>query len=466
MNFGDLAFWENFISALLLLCGARKLILWKTGQTPPWIDRVLLLLLSLYLFSQIDFRSLLFFLFVSGIAYFGAVLFSGSHLVVKRTALAVLIPVMFLPLLYFKYSGFFLHRASSPVLGIGIPIGLSFYTFQKVAFLVDTLSLNRPVPRPLDFLNFAAFFPQLVAGPIERRADLLPQMQGFRFRFYPSRIRLGLGWIIIGLFFKCVMADNLAGTVSLWQANPYDPITIWISCFIFGMRIYYDFAGYSLVAFGIARCLGVRLTLNFRSPYLSCSIQEFWRRWHITLSQWFRDYIYFPLGGNRVPWALFNILTVFVASGLWHGAGWNFILWGLGHGLLVGTQHLGRRFSFRVPKLLGWAVTNALVFLLWLFFYETNLPVLELKLKALFSPWLYNVQAISQAISYVQRGKIGYVLALIILVACVQFGEFRSEKSWKKSYRAFQQMWALGLMVAAIVWFTPGEQNAFIYFAF
>jgi D-alanyl-lipoteichoic acid acyltransferase DltB (MBOAT superfamily) len=466
MNFGDLVFWEQLCGALFALLLIRFVIHrtgWDIGRQ---IDRPLLLVLSLYLFSQIDLRSLLFFLFVSGFSYFGAAVFSHASQWVKRAALAVLIPIMFLPLLYYKYSGFLLHQSSSPVLGIGIPIGLSFYTFQKVAFFVDTLAFSKPTPKLLDFMNFAAFFPQLVAGPIERRDDLLPQMQRFHFRFCASRIRLGIGWIILGLFFKCVIADNLASIAAFWQSSLDNPFSIWLSCVVFGFRIYYDFAGYSLTALGLARCLGIRLTLNFRSPYLSCGIQEFWRRWHITLCRWFRDYVYIPLGGNQVPWTFLNVLVVFGISGLWHGAGWNFILWGLGHGFLVLAQHLSRRAGFRVPVFIGWLGTNVLVFLLWLSFFETNLPNLAAKLETVFSPASYSVYSLGGAFRDIHRANLGYVLAVFALVACAHLAELLSERWWRKPYRAFHQTWVLCLMIGAIVWFTTGVQNEFIYFAF
>jgi alginate O-acetyltransferase complex protein AlgI len=466
MNFGDLAFWKQLIGAFLVLLLIRSIFHRAGGGSYREVDRPLLLVLSLYLFSQIDLRSLLFFLFISAFSYGGVAVLSRAPRSVRYGALAVVIPIMFLPLLYFKYSGFLLNQASSPVLGIGIPIGLSFYTFQKVAFFVDTIIFNKPTPRLLDFMNFAAFFPQLVAGPIERRDDLLPQMQGFRFRFYPSRVRLGVSWIIVGLFFKCVLADNLADIAQYWQQSLDNPVSVWLSCVVFGFRIYYDFAGYSLIALGLARCLGIRLTLNFRSPYLSRSIQEFWRRWHITLSQWFRDYIYIPMGGNRTPLAFFNILVVFAASGLWHGAGWNFILWGVAHGFLVGVQHLSRRFPFRLPGAVGWLGTNFVVFLLWLFFFETNLPHLMAKLQTLFSPVLYSAHSFSAAVRDLNRATLGYVLAIFALVVCVHFAEMFSEAKWRKPYRAFHQTWVLCLMIGAIVWIRTNVQNGFIYFAF
>jgi alginate O-acetyltransferase complex protein AlgI len=292
----------------------------------------------------------------------------------------VLIPVQLLPLVFYKYANFMTNQVLSLDLdffrGLVIPVGISFYTFQKVAFVVDTLQANKPMPRFLDYMNFAGFFPQIVAGPIERREDLLPQIEQFRFRWLPQDINDGASWIVVGLFFKCCLADNLAlyfDPVSL--INAY---LIWLANVVFGLRIYYDFAGYSLIALGIARCFGIRLTLNFASPYCATSATEFWRRWHITLSQWFRDYMYIPMGGGRVPWWAFNVTLVFVGSGIWHGAGWNFVLWGAMHGaFLIMNRALGSRLG--LPAVVSWTVTMLATFIAWLSFYELRPAVLFTK---------------------------------------------------------------------------------------
>lgn len=231
-----------------------------------------------------------------------------------------------------------------------IPIGLSFYSFQAISFVIDTVVHKQPLPEFLNFMNFASFFPQIVAGPIERRENLLPQMESFRFQWNTTAIDQGMPWIVIGFFFKICLSDNLA--LYFDPSSTSNPFSIWLNNIIFGLRIYYDFAGYSFVALGVAKCLGISLTLNFASPYLSTNPQEFWRRWHISLSTWFRDYVYLPMGGSRTKIWFLSIILVFVLSGIWHGAGWNFILWGFLWAIFLVIFHLCRRAQ--LPHLLGW----------------------------------------------------------------------------------------------------------------
>jgi len=275
-----------------------------------------------------------------------------------------------------------------------IPPGISFYTFQMIAFMVDTIKYKHREPiKFVDYLNFASFFPQVVAGPIERRSKLLPQIQNFRFRFSIENIDAGLSWIALGVFMKFVLADNLAVFIDLNEI--INVWIIWLSIFLFGLRIYFDFAGYSFIALGIARCLGINLTINFLAPYTSLNIGEFWRRWHVTLSGWFRDYVYIPLGGSRVRWVSINLLIVFGVSGLWHGAGWNYVLWGCYHGLLL-IIYRSVRTDLIGPRPVKWALTFGSVMFGWLFFMETDFDRLLLKLKAILDPAGYKLSYLNE----------------------------------------------------------------------
>ena len=297
MNFAELRFWEYLLSGLGIIFGLRFLFSrWLTGKEQQF-DKLALFFLGLALLLAVSWVTFVIYLVVVAVTYSGLWWIRTYHAHHAKKYLAIVIPLQLAPLIYYKYADFIANR----VLGLEfdalrdlvIPVGISFYTFQKVAFVVDTLVLKHPLPRLLDYLNFAGFFPQIVAGPIERKSDLLPQIENFRFRWLPKEIDEGAGWIVVGLFFKCCLADNLANYFNRALAdNAYQ---IWLANILFGLRIYYDFAGYSLVAIGLGRCLGVKLTLNFMSPYCSTDIGEFWRRWHITLSQWFRDYLYVPL---------------------------------------------------------------------------------------------------------------------------------------------------------------------------
>jgi D-alanyl-lipoteichoic acid acyltransferase DltB (MBOAT superfamily) len=248
---------------------------------------------------------------------------------------------------FFKYYGFFAASVSGglaalgldvgvPTLEVILPVGISFYTFQTLSYTIDVYRRDLPAARNfIDFALYVSFFPQLVAGPIERASHLLPQMRHLSGRADWS----GLGLIALGAFKKAAIADNLAGVVDLAYTQPHDAYApaLWIGTWAFAFQIYCDFSGYSDMAVGLARLLGLDLVQNFRAPYASAGPSEFWRRWHISLSTWLRDYLYIPLGGNRGgPWATQrNLALTMLLGGLWHGAAWNFVLWGAWQGLML-----------------------------------------------------------------------------------------------------------------------------------
>lgn len=429
-------------------------------------DRTAILVVGLFLLGCASVTTLGIFLFVCVITYVGLALFLGGSGLHRYGFLVVLVPLQLLPLFYYKYSHFLVNgvlRADVPGLSeLIIPVGLSFYTFQVVGFVVDTVIHKHPLPRFLDFMNFAGFFPQIVAGPIERRENLLPQMEQFRFRWDPKAVDEGAAWIVIGLFFKVCLADNLAVH---FDPRPTDnPFLIWLNNIIFGFRIYYDFAGYSFIALGVARCLGIRLTLNFASPYVSGDAQEFWRRWHITLSTWFRDYVYLPLGGSRTKtWAL-SILIVFIVSGIWHGAGWNFILWGLLWGLMLLLFHVCKRL--RIPRPLGWALTMVGAFFAWLCFYETRTDVLFAKMGTLLDPTAYTLANLHQVITILEPGGAFVLAAFLLMGFFALLLEWFSLRRTGEPYAWFRRPVILCILVALTIWLAPSEKNDFIYFAF
>ena len=467
MNFADLRFWEILLTALgaILVCRLPFERWWPT-QVETY-DRLGLLALGWLLLLAVSRVTCLIFLLVAVGTYVG--LKGLLHLEgrARKRYLLVFIPLQLAPLFYYKYADFVANGIFSFNIprfhDLLIPVGISFYTFQKVAFVIDTLAFKNPLPRFLDYMNFAGFFPQIVAGPIERRKDLLPQMEQFRLTWRRENLDVGATWIGVGLFFKCCLADNLAGYFDATStSNAY---LIWLANLIFGLRIYYDFAGYSLMAVGLARCLGIRLTLNFASPYCSTSIVEFWRRWHITLSQWFRDYLYIPLGGGRVRWWVLNVLVVFVVSGIWHGAGWNFVLWGGLHGLyLIINRVIAPRTKLLKP--LAWLLTMWASYLAWLCFYETRTRQLLAKLQALFTPAAYNTSAWRQATAQWLNPN-GLVLGcFLLLTALVLWAEWLSVARGHEPYHYLRKPASTALLVALTVLLASGRNNAFIYFAF
>jgi alginate O-acetyltransferase complex protein AlgI len=465
MNFGELRFWVILFSGLAIILGVRLVLSRIRAGALEAYDKAALITLGLYMLAVVSWETLIIYTTVVLTTYWGLrIITKEGHGSVRW--LWVLIPLQLAPLIYYKYARFIavevLGQQWNVFENIVIPVGISFYTFQKVAFAVDTLAARKPLPSFLDYLNFVGFFPQLVAGPIERRDHLLPQMERFRFRWIPEAVNQAVPWIILGLYFKCCLADNLATFFD--PAAPGGPLTVWRQNILFGFRIYYDFAGYSLIAVGLAKGLGIDLTLNFLSPYCSRSPVEFWRRWHITLSQWFRDYLYVPMGGGKVRWWAFNVLVVFVVSGVWHGAGWNFLIWGLLHAIFLIANRLVPKQ--RYPAFLGWALTIALVFLTWLCFYETRSGVLFEKLRLILNPTNYSAGEFVLALKSIRDPNVFVSTCFLILSAATLFLEWRSLRRAEEAYACLRKPAVMLILIALTVWLAPGKTNDFIYFAF
>lgn len=286
---------------------------------------------------------------------------------------------------FFKYYNFFVDSFASLIANFGLqpslktlhiilPIGISFYTFQSLSYSIDIYRGKiQPTNNFISFMAFVSFFPQLVAGPIQRASDLLPQFLKAR-TFKRDQLISGFRYILYGLFKKMVIADRLAYFVDHIYNSPekFDGTILLVATFMFGFQIYCDFSGYSDIAIGSARLLGFDLTQNFKTPYLSNSFRDFWRRWHISLSTWFRDYVYIPLGGNRVSqcrW-ISNILLTFTLSGLWHGASLTFIIWGFLHGFFLVSEHYISKIVTLSKNLswIGFVITFVMINLTWVFF--------------------------------------------------------------------------------------------------
>lgn len=282
-------------------------------------------------------------------------------------------------LAYFKYANFVMENASrlvgqaySPV-DIVLPLAISFFTFQQIAYLIDSY---RGETREYDFLNytiFVTFFPQLIAGPIVHHREMMPQFfSRWNLVKNPRNIAAGLFLISIGLFKKVIIADFFSRWAGMGfdQAEKLYLLEAWATSLCYTFQLYFDFSGYTDMAVGAALLFNIRLPVNFNSPYKALNIQDFWRRWHITLSRFLRDYIYIPLGGNRRGEyrALSNILVTFIIGGIWHGAGWTFIFWGLLHGLALIVFRLWSKLGIVLPRLLAWFITFNFINIAWVFF--------------------------------------------------------------------------------------------------
>ncbi len=283
----------------------------------------------------------------------------------------------------FKYLHFFAltFNLQLPAMNLILPLGISFFTFQTIGYLIDVYrGKHKAETNLMTFALFMSFFPVVTAGPIERRTQLLPQLHTAKKLNY-GQIVSGAQLFVFGLFKKVVIADNLALVVNhVFDFLPqYKGFSLILTMIFFSWQLYADFSGYTDMARGIGRMLGFELLENFRTPYLASSVQDFWRRWHISLSSWFRDYLYIPLGGSRVStWrAYLNTGIVFLVCGLWHGASWNFVIWGAIHGFVL----MGERFfsqltknRFKLPKIIGQLYTYSVVVTSWIVFRAPTLP--------------------------------------------------------------------------------------------
>lgn len=280
---------------------------------------------------------------------------------------------------YFKYADFFisnLNQAANTRIELPhviLPLGISFFTFTQIAFLVDSYNNESKEYNFLNYSLFVTFFPHLLAGPIIHHKEMMPQFDASRNKILNYKnISFGLYLFFIGLFKKVAIADTFA----VYANNGYDVAKsiaftdAWVTSLSYSIQLYFDFSGYTDMALGSALMFNIRLPINFNSPYKAINIQDFWRRWHMTLSRFLRDYVYIPLGGNRRPKLLIlsNLMITFLIGGLWHGAGWTFIFWGFLHGLAMVMQRLWAKLNITIPKILAWVITFNFINMSWIFF--------------------------------------------------------------------------------------------------
>lgn len=287
-------------------------------------------------------------------------------------------------LVYYKYANFFMNsveqvlNTSWSIPQIILPLGISFYTFTQTAYLVDAY---RGETKNYDFLTyslFVSFFPHLIAGPILHHSDIIPQFYRLRnLVFSHKAIAVGMTWFTLGLFKKVIIADTVAPWVDavFSNASAVSFLEAWVGAVSYTLQLYFDFSGYSDMAIGLGLMLNIQLPINFNSPYKASSIIDFWRRWHITLSNFLRDYLYIPLGGNRrgAVQRYINLLITMLLGGLWHGAGWTYLVWGGLHGLYLCINHGWRKLGKPLPKFLAWAITFIAVMISWVLFRSQSI---------------------------------------------------------------------------------------------
>ena len=400
MLFSSFTFLLSFVLVLAVYVSLRK---------SPRLQTYLLLLASYAFYGYWDLRFLILIWLSTAVDFgVGLALAREERSALRRRLLGLSLFVNLGTLAIFKYFDFFqlslvemlekLGWSYHPtLLGIIVPVGISFYTFQTLAYSIDVYrGQTQACKDPVLFALFVAYFPQLVAGPIQRPNELIPQLQN-PAPSNPSRVTSGFILICLGLFKKCILGD-LAGYYLVNPAfdNPTSGVHLWVGTFAFAIQIYGDFSGYTDIARGVSRCLGVELSKNFLAPYFAVNITDFWRRWHVTLSSWFRDYLYIPLGGNRLgPRRTYiNLALTMVLCGLWHGAAATFLIWGCYHGgllLLHRSMRHQQDHSSRLRTLLKMGFCFLLVCYGWMIFRLESAEQILPYSKLLLSPWGANL---------------------------------------------------------------------------
>jgi len=386
-------------------------------------------------------------------------------------------------LFYFKYANFafhnylsfckFLNIESASILSlpkIALPIGISFYTFQTLSYTIDVFRGNTKANRSfIDFACYVTMFPQLVAGPIVRYTDIQKELK--ERNHSTKKISVGIERFIVGLAKKVLIANTFAFIVDDIFSIPFYALSTelaWLGIISYSIQIYYDFSGYSDMAIGLALIMGFHIPENFNYPYISKSIKEFWRRWHISLSKWFRDYLYISLGGNRISNSrtYINLFIVFFITGLWHGASWNFVVWGLFHGLFLVIERIGfDRILERCWSPIQHLYTLLIVIIGWVFFRADDIHHALSYLKLMFTIDL-NKNSIISIYNYLNY-EVYFFLALAMLFASPLYKHYREYINEKNSLTINLHKSTLIIMFfISVVYVTSSAYNPFIYFRF
>ena len=451
-------------------------------------QNVLLLVASYVFYCSWDWRFAFLITFTSASSFFTALLIEKGQAGSRKFWAALNIIINLCILGFFKYAGFFVDSfkalaglfgwtITGPAIQIILPVGISFYTFQALSYSIDVYARRiQPTRDAVAFFSFISFFPQLVAGPIERATSLLPQMLAPR-RFDYCQAVDGLRQMLWGFFKKLIIADGCAEVVNqVWGGlDSATGMMLLVCSLLFTFQIYADFSGYSDIAIGCAKLFGIKLTTNFKVPYFSRNVREFWRRWHITLMGWFTQYVYFPLGGSRCSRSrtVLNTIIVFALSGLWHGADWTFVLWGLYHALLfvplilLGSQRYKDTVAHgRMLPSLGELVSMVVTFLLinfgWILFRAPDFTAFSEFVSRLFSPSLFNYHGLTMKMA----AMLAWCAALI-LVEWIQ--RERPHVLQIDGYRLFASRparLALYALVVFLIFYFAGQVQTFIYFQF
>ncbi len=442
------------------------------------IRKLTLIALSLFFYGWASLESLPCFLILILLVYFlGELLMARRGEARNRKTLHIGVTVFILILVYFKYLDFILEtlhlewNRSTGMAALVPPLGLSFLTFAAISYLVDIYRGDADSGSLSDVFAFMTFFPKLLSGPIVLWKDWSSQQIDFSFSL--DRAMHGIDRIIIGYAKKAILADTFGSVILKISTEStlsgIDRPTYWLRALLYFFQIYYDFSGYSDIAIGLAEIFGIRIKENFHFPYLSKSVTEFWRRWHISLGTWFREYVYIPLGGNRRGNVYGHLFVVFLLTGIWHGANWTYILWGVLNGLAVLFERRmkGTSLARRTPAALKWLLTMLFVFFSWILFMSANLQEALATFCAMFSRSTSG--AVTFSFAYFCTRKLRMLLGIAAAGSVLGIFEKRVFVQRLKSKRALQiigRCLLLCLLVVDILFVVNAVYSPFLYFQY
>lgn len=431
---------------------------------PKKFKNIFLVFLSLFFYSFNEPLYIFYLLFMIGVNYF----FAKKIVTTSKTSYFVTILLLdFFFLFYFKYYGFFLETVFSIVSVaptyqlLPIPLGISFLTFTLVSYQIDVYRQKEEVPSLIDFSLYVCFFPKIMMGPIVRYKEMKQDLKTRVICFYD--LESGIRSFIIGFSKKVILADTFGNIFQALQFSETSALSTWLALFAFTFQIYFDFSGYSDMAIGLGNLFGFHLPKNFNYPYISKSIKEFWSRWHMTLSRWFRDYLYIPLGGNRgSTWKwVRNIFIVWLATGLWHGEHWNFILWGFYFGIFLILEK--KLFAkIKIPSILRWGLTFLIVMFSWILFFSTNLQEV-----AHFSTRLLGIGvsgfSSQEAVWYLRNYGFYYLFAAVAATPLFAFLGKRLKTKVPQIYPILETVLYLFLLVVSVILLLGNSFQSFFY---
>ena len=467
MVFSSLSFLTLFLPLTILLYFA----------VPRRFRNLLLFLASLIFYAWGEPVYIVLMLFSSVVDYSHGLLmekFDGRP-GVRRALLISSVAINLSLLGFFKYAGLVVSTLNAalslsiPVPSVALPVGISFYTFQTMSYSIDVYRRNCPAQRdPIAFGCYVTMFPQLIAGPIVRYVDVMREINDRRETF--EGFFLGIRRFLVGLAKKLILANGVGmlwDSVSAQPAASLSALSAWLGVLAYAFQIYFDFSGYSDMAIGMGRMFGFQFPENFRYPYVSRSVSDFWRRWHITLSTWFREYLYIPLGGNRVsvPRNIFNLAVVWMATGIWHGASWNFLLWGAYFGaVLIAEKFLYGKALSRAPGFVGWAYTALVVLVGWVFFALDDLGRGAAYLGAMFGGGAGAVDA------YALRALLNYGAVLLLCAAAstpLASGALERLRARRpRAHSALTYALVIAGFALCLIYVVDAGYNPFLYFRF